>query len=59
MCDPEVLRGLLEIVTCLALPQQVMARPGMQERIARYADAPPPPPTPGPDRAQLLDLLAG
>ncbi|MGY1822764.1 FAD-dependent oxidoreductase [Geodermatophilus sp. SYSU D00079] len=59
MCDPEVLRGLMEIVTCLALPQQVMARPGMQERIARYAEAPPPPSAPGPDRARLLELLAG
>ncbi|MGK5171682.1 FAD-dependent oxidoreductase [Geodermatophilus sp. CPCC 205761] len=59
MHDADVFRGLLEIITCLAQPQQVMARPGMAERVARFADAPPPPPTPGPDRAGLLALLAG
>jgi hypothetical protein len=59
MHDPDVFRGLLEIITCLAQPQQVMARPGMAQRVARFADAPPPPPTPGPDRAGLLALLAG
>lgn len=59
MHDPEVFRGLAEILTCLALPQQVMARPGMPERVGRFAAAPPPPPTPGPDRARLLELLAG
>ena len=59
MHDPDVYRALMEIVTCLALPQEVLARPGMQERLERFADAPPPRPTPGPDRARLLELLAG
>ncbi len=59
MQDPEVFRGLMEIVTCLALPQEVLSRPGMQERLAGFAGAPPPPPMPGPDRGRLLDLLAG
>ncbi|MGY1636543.1 FAD-dependent oxidoreductase [Geodermatophilus sp. SYSU D00742] len=59
MHDADVFRGLVEIVTCLALPQEVLSRPGMQERLSRYADAPPPPPAPGPDRRQLMDLLAG
>ena len=55
MHDREVFRAFIEIVTCLALPQEVLARPGVADRIARYADAPPP----APDRAQLLELLAG
>ncbi|MBB3086532.1 FAD-dependent oxidoreductase [Geodermatophilus sabuli] len=59
MYDPDVFRALMEIVTCLALPQEVLSRPGMRERVARFAGAPAPPPTPGPDRARLLDLLAG
>jgi 2-polyprenyl-6-methoxyphenol hydroxylase-like FAD-dependent oxidoreductase len=56
--DPDVFRGLLEIITCLALPEEVVTRPGMRERIEAGGDVAPPP-TPGPDRAQLLDLLAG
>ncbi|MGY1620950.1 FAD-dependent oxidoreductase [Geodermatophilus sp. SYSU D00965] len=56
--DPEAYRALLEMITCLALPEQVLARPGMRERLAQYADQPVPV-APGPDRRQLLDLLAG
>ena len=56
--DAEVYRGLLETVTCLALPADVLARPGMAERVAAHAGEPPPV-TPGPDRAQLLELLTG
>jgi hypothetical protein len=56
--DPDVFRGLLEIITCLALPEEVLARPGMRERI-EAAGGTASPPTPGPDRARLLDLLAG
>jgi 2-polyprenyl-6-methoxyphenol hydroxylase-like FAD-dependent oxidoreductase len=57
--DAEVFRGLIEMVTCLALPEQVLSRPGMLERLERFADAPPPRPTPGLDRGRLLELLAG
>lgn len=56
MYDPEVFRGMIEAVTCLALPQEVVARPGMPERIEQWGQAEPPRP-PGPDRAQLLHLL--
>jgi 2-polyprenyl-6-methoxyphenol hydroxylase-like FAD-dependent oxidoreductase len=55
--DADVFRGLLEIVLCTALPQQVLARPELQRRIERLADEPVPP-IPGPDRNQLLTLLA-
>jgi 2-polyprenyl-6-methoxyphenol hydroxylase-like FAD-dependent oxidoreductase len=56
--DADAFRGLMDIITCLALPEQVMARPGMHETLERYADQPLPV-APGPDRAQLLNLLAG
>jgi len=55
--DPDVFRGLLETILCMALPQQVLERPGIRDKIKRYGDAEPPP-TPGPDRAELLRLLA-
>ncbi|MGY1692437.1 FAD-dependent oxidoreductase [Geodermatophilus sp. SYSU D01105] len=58
MHDPEAYRALLETITCLALPQEVLARPGMRERLEAYADQPVPA-APGPDRRQLVDLLAG
>jgi 2-polyprenyl-6-methoxyphenol hydroxylase-like FAD-dependent oxidoreductase len=56
MHDAEVFRGLMEMVTCLALPQDVFARPGFMERVSAYAGEPAMP-MPGPSRAQLLDLI--
>ncbi|WP_448609557.1 FAD-dependent oxidoreductase [Geodermatophilus sp. URMC 60] len=56
--DADAYRALLETITCLALPDEVLGRPGMAERLAAHAGEPPPV-TPGPDRAQLLQLLAG
>jgi 2-polyprenyl-6-methoxyphenol hydroxylase-like FAD-dependent oxidoreductase len=55
--DADVLRGLFETILCTALPQEVLARPQIQQRIAEVGDNPAPP-LPGPDRRQLLDLLA-
>ncbi|TFV72246.1 FAD-dependent oxidoreductase [Blastococcus sp. CT_GayMR19] len=56
MHDPVLFRGLLEIGLSLALPREVLARPGMTERIER-AGAAEPMRLPGPDRGQLLELL--
>jgi 2-polyprenyl-6-methoxyphenol hydroxylase-like FAD-dependent oxidoreductase len=57
MHDPDVFRALVETRVCLATPEEVVARPGMAERIlelsARGVSMPP-----GPDRAQLLAALA-
>jgi hypothetical protein len=55
--DADAFRALIETVECLALPQDVFQRTGMMERLERYgggraASAP------GPDREQLLSLLA-
>jgi 2-polyprenyl-6-methoxyphenol hydroxylase-like FAD-dependent oxidoreductase len=54
--DPDVFRGMLETILCLALPQEVFSRPGFIERVGAFAGEEPITP-PGPDRAQLLDLV--
>jgi 2-polyprenyl-6-methoxyphenol hydroxylase-like FAD-dependent oxidoreductase len=55
--DPDVFRGLIETIQCTALPQDVLARPVIAQRMEQLGDDPLPPP-PGPDRQQLLRLLA-
>lgn len=55
--DPEVFRGVLEMAMCLALPQEVLARPGFMDKV-RAASTGPALELPGPDRGALLDLLA-
>ena len=54
--DPDVFRAGLEITGCLALPQEVFARPGMAERVLEAAAAAGPPP-PAPTREQVLQLV--
>ena len=56
--DPDAFRALLETVLCTALPREVLARPGMLERIDRACTDALPRPAPGPDRRRLLELLA-
>jgi len=54
--DPDVLRAVIESLTCLALPQDVFARPGIWDRVeAAATDGLP---FPGPSRDELLRLLA-
>lgn len=56
MRDADVFRGVLETITCLATPQQVLARPEIAAKVAERG-------TdevftlPGPDRSRLLALL--
>jgi flavin-dependent dehydrogenase len=54
--DADVFRALLETVLCLALPQEVLQRPGIKDRVDTLANGGPIQ-IPGPDRAQLLRLL--
>lgn len=54
--DADVFRALIETVTCLALPQEVTNRPGIRAKIEQSGGQAPP--APGPDRQQLLSLLA-
>ena len=56
--DADVFRAMIEMLTCLAQPQEVLARPGMRERIVNAVPVGPPPRW-GPDRTELLELLAG
>jgi 2-polyprenyl-6-methoxyphenol hydroxylase-like FAD-dependent oxidoreductase len=55
--DPDMFRAMLEWRGCLALPRDILARPGLAERIAELTDGVAPPPLPGPDREQLLALV--
>jgi len=57
--DGTVFRGVMETVHCLALPREVFKRPDIREGIEHADPTGPPPPPPGPDRQQLLRLLAG
>jgi 2-polyprenyl-6-methoxyphenol hydroxylase-like FAD-dependent oxidoreductase len=54
--DPIVYRGMVEILTCLALPQEVFARPEFNAAVAPFADQVPAP-MPSPDRDELIALL--
>jgi 2-polyprenyl-6-methoxyphenol hydroxylase-like FAD-dependent oxidoreductase len=54
--DADVFRGLLEVTLCLALPEEVLARPVIRARIDALGSASLPQ-VPGPDRKQLIDLL--
>jgi 2-polyprenyl-6-methoxyphenol hydroxylase-like FAD-dependent oxidoreductase len=56
--EPELLRGLMEVGSCLAHPQEVMARPGFLDLALSYADEPAQA-MPGPDRDTLVKLAAG
>ncbi len=57
--DPDVFRAALEISNCLALPQEVFARPGMTERILTAAAEANGSTPRGPTREQILSLLKG
>lgn len=59
LVDADVFRGVLEILSCMATPEQVMARPGMRARVAEAeARSPEIPPNRFPTRAELEDLLS-
>jgi hypothetical protein len=55
--DADVFRALVDTRSGFATPEDVLARPGMPERIIELAAEPMAPP-PGPTRAQLLELIA-
>jgi 2-polyprenyl-6-methoxyphenol hydroxylase-like FAD-dependent oxidoreductase len=55
--DPEVARAFAEVLSVLALPQEIMARPGMLDKVRTAAAGQEPPQTPGPSRAEILALL--
>jgi hypothetical protein len=57
--DAELFRGFMEVVGCLALPGEVLSRPGFADRVRRVAAEHPPSPRPGLDRGRLLRLALG
>jgi flavin-dependent dehydrogenase len=54
--DPEVARAFFDVMSCLALPAEVMNRPGMPEKIAAFAETDLPQ-IPGPTRSELVALI--
>jgi hypothetical protein len=55
--DADAFRAGMEIAGCLALPQEVFARPGLAERVLE-ATGGEVASLPGPTRAQVLELVA-
>ncbi|WAZ26708.1 FAD-dependent oxidoreductase [Streptomyces cinnabarinus] len=55
--DPHVLRSYAEVGCMLAGPAEVLARPGLVERIIELGANAPRYPYPGPDRTQLLEII--
>jgi len=55
--DPDVFRAFLEVMGCLATPQEVMSRPGMFEKVISIAEDNEPVQLPGPTREELLELV--
>jgi 2-polyprenyl-6-methoxyphenol hydroxylase-like FAD-dependent oxidoreductase len=56
--DPGVFRAFLEIISMLALPEDIMARPGFGEHLAKAAAGREVFEMPGPSRGDLLKSLA-
>jgi hypothetical protein len=56
--DPDAFRAFMEIISMLALPGDIMARPGFREHLAKAAAAHEAFEMPGPSRADLLSSLA-
>ena len=55
--DADALRWFVELLSCLTLPMELFARPGVFERVLELAPQVPPPTPYGPDRTQLLELV--
>jgi hypothetical protein len=56
--DPQVLEWFFEIITCQTLPEDLTAREGVLDRVLDVALANPPYQSPGPNRAELEEILA-
>jgi 2-polyprenyl-6-methoxyphenol hydroxylase-like FAD-dependent oxidoreductase len=56
--DPDMYRAFIETVYMLALPQDLLARPGFAERASELAGGQAPTLPPGPSRAELLAMLS-
>jgi len=59
MTDADVFRAMVESIACLALPDEVMSRPLVREKLARVEIPDQPLQLPVPRRPELLELLEG
>ena len=55
--DPQVLQWFQEVVACFSLPDDVIAREGVLDRVLEVALSNPPYASPGPNRAELEEIL--
>ena len=55
--DPVMTRAFGDIMGCNALPDEVLAQPGVFERVLELGEGPAPEPAPGPDRERVLELV--
>jgi 2-polyprenyl-6-methoxyphenol hydroxylase-like FAD-dependent oxidoreductase len=56
--DPDIFRAFLEMTFVLALPEEILSRPGFAERVSELAAGRAPTPPPGPSRPDLLAMLS-
>jgi 2-polyprenyl-6-methoxyphenol hydroxylase-like FAD-dependent oxidoreductase len=56
--DPDAFRAMMELIVCLALPNEIFARAGFKEHVLQAAKDKQPVGLPGPPREQLVALLA-
>lgn len=57
--DPEIFRAFLRIAGVLSLPDDVLAQPGLLEKVIEHGSGWRDAPVFGPSRAELLELVAG
>jgi 2-polyprenyl-6-methoxyphenol hydroxylase-like FAD-dependent oxidoreductase len=56
--DPDVARAFVEVISCLAIPADVLGRPGMVDKVMGVAAEHKAVPLPGPTREELLELVS-
>lgn len=57
--DPDVVRAYVAVASFLASPDQVLAAPGLRDRVMALGMSAPQYPLPGPSRADLVATVAG
>jgi hypothetical protein len=57
--DPDVLRAYASVVSLTAIPDEVLAEPGMLAKVVSAGSGAPRYPVPGPSRAELAATVTG
>jgi 2-polyprenyl-6-methoxyphenol hydroxylase-like FAD-dependent oxidoreductase len=58
MYDPDIFRAFLEVMGCLSTPAELLAQPGMFDKLIAASEGREPFALPGPTREELLHLVA-